>query len=1621
MSDHYNEDDLASVVQQAMEGLEELDDSKFHQNTHLAENHQNIDISTEQVNDSHDFEKELQRKIEEQFHGFHDAEKTDSSKLKHNQLLNGNNNKQNQYPHQDTQSQQGFLPQHETHNDKLFEDDEFAQEVERQLQEQLNQAVQHHEQRAQLPGQTMHSDVDIRQNTRAIETNRLDQDMSNQNLSAELVNDNEKAYGKNALPFEGHEQQSQKEQLLRHQEVSIHENYQQGDASITTDLQNSLSNEYDKELQKHIMEALNEKSATSETSQVELPKSEHIKQQTQHQEEPSQQKSQQQEEESEALQEQPEAPQEQPQEQAQEQKQQPQYPDTHIITNEPLNAFEVDLKKQIMNVFAESDSQSQSHLQNHVSNKDPAIITRLESKTEHHAHLEQDLQKQIMDAFSVSNEDQGISGRSFKHVQQTTEPNTSNNQPHSQPQSQPHSQPHSETHSQSHYESYPTADPAKSDKPNGNQRYESETVQAFDTNFDQDLHNQILEAFGQNTEHPVQEAQPQRNHALEGQHEIVETDYSYKIEEDDPYKNALAELVQSVVDSHIENQQTQQQAQDSNVEDEDIDMNQIMQNALAMAVEDPNTLLQNLNINEGNEIDNNILLGQLLQQQADQVAVDQTPKPTKKKAAKEKKAPKEKKPRAPRKAAKKKKEQAAVSQIPQFQPPSALLTPTYNQGFSSKTQTQLPQPQPQQLQQPLLPLITQPQQPKQLQAQQPPSQQSEQPQHQQPQPQQQQQQYQQQNQHQEQHQELQQQQQQQQKQQQQKPHFSKRDQQLLQSQKQLQTQHQRLPQFHKAFDNSSEVQFAPHQDTKLLQTPQPTALSSGQQKIQFQPSIPQKSQQLNKAGKLIKSDQKFPKPAPANSIINAIKKTPSLILLSKDTSADLAKKSSNISLSLPASAHNSTQTVDNNLQKLPLQSTQSAQSHGSNSLPVKKLSIAETLALSRSNMSSGKFSTKLQESLERNRQLSSQLQSSTSTKLNVGADTVQPGEPHAHESESQKIFRPQIPLHQIKQMMKNADTSGMYSYDVSQRDKVPSIVTSTAQPNDSTHQAPERALQPSLQSNEKEHQVNSSSKPSTPEPTSLSNPESAASTPSSTPQLPVAPGTQGNAILNNISALLPNLPGNLTSLISTAISNALSNNLSQQKEIIKHPKRKPLLNKNETPEEQKERIKIENRERKKRWRDANRLKNQNNDLRARLKKRAIQLFGQNHSEKKTEWIEQEFEKRKNRRMIRSANLEDLTSIINNTLSKLNTDSLSDANITKVISDLVNNALAATNHQALHSVKEDSGSSNPAAEKQVSNNGGIEDSKDFNFADSQELTKLQDDSSNQVGDLELGELLQASTNEITHTLSSNLPQVTTEKRDNHQIGQKVDVEKNKVNQLQPQTQESLTRSLQTHPDTSSQLELHESLPPASITSMASQPSHPVKVPWSSVRPPKRTNNALANFDFKRAKISLIPISKSLGPKAGSQSSLEKVVINTNENGKKPEVPVTAMKENEPKKINESRDDTVFDGSAVSKRKPSVPLAVTTLQRPPTKVPAFKKEAESNGEDLKSSKPSSTTSSSSTVKQRDGESNSTVITEEKSALSRPKFGMGIKKPGAFHGLRKPGAFARPVDREKKRVNV
>ncbi|KAI8335790.1 hypothetical protein BC941DRAFT_429365 [Chlamydoabsidia padenii] len=96
---------------------------------------------------------------------------------------------------------------------------------------------------------------------------------------------------------------------------------------------------------------------------------------------------------------------------------------------------------------------------------------------------------------------------------------------------------------------------------------------------------------------------------------------------------------------------------------------------------------------------------------------------------------------------------------------------------------------------------------------------------------------------------------------------------------------------------------------------------------------------------------------------------------------------------------------------------------------------------------------------------------------------------------------------------------------------------------------------------------------------------------------------------------------------SEYIQNMVSNYGSHEEFASAHPYLAELLQR----EISHQKIRADNRERKKRWRELNEERNKDNDLRCRVNKRANKLFGKEESEIKQQWVKEEFMKRQFKR------------------------------------------------------------------------------------------------------------------------------------------------------------------------------------------------------------------------------------------------------------------------------------------------------------------------------------------------------------------------------------------------------
>lgn len=174
----------------------------------------------------------------------------------------------------------------------------------------------------------------------------------------------------------------------------------------------------------------------------------------------------------------------------------------------------------------------------------------------------------------------------------------------------------------------------------------------------------------------------------------------------------------------------------------------------------------------------------------------------------------------------------------------------------------------------------------------------------------------------------------------------------------------------------------------------------------------------------------------------------------------------------------------------------------------------------------------------------------------------------------------------------------------------------------------------------------------------------------------------------------PSLPGSSTTsglelpMIKTehisSISESIISAISNHSPTSRYNRTNFILEKVKTDSpEYKEKIRFENRERKKRWREENAERNKDNDLRSRVLKRAAIMFGEKETPEKKAWTEEEFSRRRDRRIAKqrkdeqekfNKNLsEDITD--SETKTEKDTDTVaaltSDQNLVKPVTDIFN--------------------------------------------------------------------------------------------------------------------------------------------------------------------------------------------------------------------------------------------------------------------------------------------------------------------------------------------------------------
>ena len=122
-------------------------------------------------------------------------------------------------------------------------------------------------------------------------------------------------------------------------------------------------------------------------------------------------------------------------------------------------------------------------------------------------------------------------------------------------------------------------------------------------------------------------------------------------------------------------------------------------------------------------------------------------------------------------------------------------------------------------------------------------------------------------------------------------------------------------------------------------------------------------------------------------------------------------------------------------------------------------------------------------------------------------------------------------------------------------------------------------------------------------------------------------------------------PDRLPDMLQDSIENSVSSEMvaaldSSLNSALSSERKLTLVKPEVDSPEYKERIRIENRERKKRWREENAERNRDNDLRLRVLKRASLMFGDNDSNEKRAWAEEEFNRRKVKRLAKQQKEDD---------------------------------------------------------------------------------------------------------------------------------------------------------------------------------------------------------------------------------------------------------------------------------------------------------------------------------------------------------------------------------------------
>lgn len=163
-------------------------------------------------------------------------------------------------------------------------------------------------------------------------------------------------------------------------------------------------------------------------------------------------------------------------------------------------------------------------------------------------------------------------------------------------------------------------------------------------------------------------------------------------------------------------------------------------------------------------------------------------------------------------------------------------------------------------------------------------------------------------------------------------------------------------------------------------------------------------------------------------------------------------------------------------------------------------------------------------------------------------------------------------------------------------------------------------------------------------------------------------------------------------------------------------------------DEYKERVRIENRERKKKWREENAERNKDNDLRSRVIKRANIMFGEIQLPEKRAWIEEEFNRRREKRISRQkqeeVKLDTSTMLRSSTESKSSLDTVvNDSTLVRRITDIFNLVAECGSERDPRAVMTAASAAIAVATSSVAEKSGINDPKPMQNAISLILSSI----------------------------------------------------------------------------------------------------------------------------------------------------------------------------------------------------------------------------------------------------------------------------------------------------------